>query len=119
MEIRIPIAHPKAKRRQRIQSMRALIVLHETAAVSPSRAAVLLCLWWTPLPLPLKGNRFLAAGRKVADELDIGVLVEVWVGVKFEGDEVLDFFGCGSCNVCEAVYDGVDEFLGIGRAAGR
>lgn len=63
--------------------------------------------------MPLEGDGFLAAGRVVTDELDVGIFVEVWVGVEFEGDEILDFSCCGSCDICEAIDDCVDKRLSV------
>lgn len=93
--------------------MCALIVFHEARAISPSCSSVLLCLRWAPLPLPLECDGLLAACSVIADELNVCVFVEVWVGVELEGDKVLDFFCGRSCDVCEAIDDRVDNCLSI------
>ena len=59
--------------------------------------------------MPLKCDRLLAACCVIADELNVCVFVEVWVGVELEGDKVFDFFCCGCRDVCEAIDDRVNN----------
>jgi len=62
-----------------------------TAGIPPASALVLCVLGWFPPPSPVKGDRGAPFGGIVADQLDIGVLVEIWVGVELASDKILDF----------------------------
>ncbi len=62
-----------------------------------------------PGPRPLEGHRGAPAGAEVADELDIGVLMQVRIGMELARDQVLDLAGRRGVDVGEARDLGVDE----------
>lgn len=49
-------------------------------------------LWRLPLPRPLELYRGHTTGIVVADEFNVGILVQVWVGMEFACDELVDLF---------------------------
>lgn len=60
------------------------------ARVPPSATFILVGFGRLPFPRPLERHRGAAIGAVVADELHVGILMEVWVGVEFACDEILD-----------------------------
>lgn len=62
-----------------------------TASVSPAAGLVFDRLGGLPFPSPFKGDRGAATGGVVPDKSDVVVFVEVRVGKKLSGDEILDF----------------------------
>lgn len=90
-----------------------------TARVPPASALVLRVLRRLPLPRPLKGNRLGAVGAIIANESDVGILVEVRIGVKFSGDQGLDLFGRGGIDVGERIDAGIERlWVGVYRCVG-
>jgi hypothetical protein len=96
---------PKCEICQRFQLMRPLVVLNKlklslvtrseeeanthTAAGTPAAGTALPVLWWCPFPRPLKLNRRTSTSRVVPYKLDLGVLVQIGVGVKFASDQIV------------------------------
>ncbi len=75
-----------------------------------------------PGPRPLEGHRGAPAGAEVADELDIGVLMQVRIGMELARDQVLDLAGRRGVDVGEAVDGGVGSgaiCVGGGGGGGR
>ena len=77
---------PEGKGDKGVESVRALVVLNKAAAVAPTTTLVLGCSRRTPLPRPFKLFKGTAVGRVVTDQVDIGIAVEIWVGIEFAGD---------------------------------
>lgn len=87
-----------------------------TARVSPASALVLCVLRRLPLPRPLKGNRWSTFGAIIANESDIRILVEVWIGVEFSGDKGLHLLGRGGVDVGERIDAGIERlWVGLYR----
>lgn len=84
------------------------VVLYKAAGVPPAAAGVFPSPRWLPLPGPVKCYGRATSGCEVADQLNVGVLVEVWIGVEFPGDKRLDLAQCGGMDVCEATDLGID-----------
>lgn len=58
--------------------------------VPPTPPSVLCSSRWFPFPDPFKGDGWTSVGGIVANQLDIGIFVQVRVGMKFASDKVLD-----------------------------
>jgi hypothetical protein len=69
--------------------MGPLVIFEEATAVPPSSSLVLGRLRRPPFPGPVVVDRKTAIGRVVSHELDVGVLVDVWVRMKFSRDQVV------------------------------
>ena len=81
--------------------MRALIVLHKAATITPTTTAVLGWLWRSPFPGPIKLHTSTTSSRVVTHELDIGILMQVWVGVEFSDYQILYLFRSRREDVCQ------------------
>lgn len=99
-----------AGRTQRTGAKSAMSLCHKmrdrsshAAGVSPAAALVFGVLWRSPFPRPFECHRLAPAGAVVAHELDIGVLVEVWIGLELSSYESLDFARGRRIDICEAV----------------
>ena len=79
-----------------------------TTRVPPATTEVLILLWGPPLPRPLELYRRDARGVVVAYQGDVGVLVQVWIGMEFSRDQLFDFSRVGSENIRQARQVGVD-----------
>jgi hypothetical protein len=81
----------------------------DAAACAPTASATFVGLGGRPFPGPLKLHRGTAAGGVVAYQLDLGVLVEVGIGVELAGDEVVKLSGAVGKDKSQAVDAGVDQ----------
>ena len=63
-----------------------------TAGIAPTTAMVFGLLWRLPLPRPLKLHRRHATSVVVANEFNVWILVQVWVGMKLACDELVNLF---------------------------
>ena len=61
-----------------------------TAGVAPATTAVLGLLWGLPFPGPVELYRGGATGVEVAHQSDVGVFVQIWVGVKLARDQLFN-----------------------------
>lgn len=79
--------------------MATRIVLDKAARVPPTTTPFFQRPRWLPLPSPFKGDRGATASAVISNQVDIGILVQVGVGVELPSDEVLDFPWSGCTNV--------------------
>ena len=63
-----------------------------TAGIAPTAAVIFGLLWRLPLPRPLELHRGHTTGIIVADEFNVGILVQVWVGMELARDELVNLF---------------------------
>lgn len=83
-----------------------------TARIPPPTASILGDFRRLPFPRPLERHRGAPIGTVVANKLHVGILVEVWVGVEFACDEILDLSGSRSIGEGETRDVGID-WLGV------
>jgi len=87
----------------------SLIILHEAATRAPAATSILGRLRRPPLPSPAELYTWATAGRIVAYELDVWVLVKVGVGMELSDHQVLHLFRARRINVRQAGDLGVDR----------
>jgi len=89
------------------------------ACIPPPAHLFIELLGRIPFPRPIKCDRGAAAGRVVADKLDAGILVEVWVRMKLSRDQVVDFFWGRAVYERKTIDLGVERRRRRGRSVGR
>lgn len=92
-----------------------LRVATHAARVPPSTTSILHVLRRLPLPRPVKGDGGTATSGEVAHELDVGILVQIGVGMEFAGDKVLYFARRRGVDICEAGDLGLDGWVYLGN----
>jgi hypothetical protein len=60
-----------------------------TACVAPTASSILCGLRWSPFPRPLKCDRLASTRAIIPYQLDICVFVQVWIGMEFQGYQVI------------------------------
>jgi hypothetical protein len=79
-----------------------------TAAGAPTSTPTLAGLGRSPFPRPLKLHRRASACGVVSNQLNLGVLVEIGVGLKLPCHQVVQVLRTRGKDEGQAVYDGID-----------
>lgn len=104
------ILDPEGEMGQGVQAIRALIVVEKAAAVAPAAASVLCRLGRLPFPGPVELNRRTALGRKVANELHVGVVLQIGVRMELARDQVIQLFRIGRMCKGQSREHGIGHF---------
>lgn len=83
--------------------MSALVIFDETARIPPATPYIFRIPWCLPFPSPIEGDGGTIPSGEVADQLHVGVLVEVWVGMELSCDQIFDLSRSRSVDVGEAI----------------
>ena len=75
-----------------VKAIRFLVIVQKAAAVPPAASFVFRGLWGLPSPAPFERHGGRAFGRVISDELNVGIILQVWVRMELSCDQVIQFF---------------------------
>lgn len=81
--------YPEGEMCKRVEAIRFLVVIQETAAVPPATTFILRRLGGLPSPGPIERDGGRAFGGVVSDQLNVGIILQVGVRMELSRDQII------------------------------